>query len=75
MENDEPTRKETTDQLVPSSSVNELGFPKKRGFGAALFPPGNTPGLGPRAKSHCRKFWWCDGLVLAVIVLVIVLPM
>lgn len=74
MEKDEPTREETTDRLAPSSSVNEPSFPKKRGFGAALFPPGNTPGLRPRAKSHCRKFWWCDCLVLAVIVLVIVLP-
>ena len=74
MEKDEPIRNET-DQLAFSNSVDESNFPKKRGFGAALFPPGNTPGLGPRAKSHCRKFWWCDGLVFAVIVLVIVLPM
>ncbi|OCL01806.1 hypothetical protein AOQ84DRAFT_204035 [Glonium stellatum] len=74
MDKDEPTRKETTEQLAPFSSAGESSLPKKRGFGATLFPPGDTPGVRPRAKNHCRKFWWCDCLVLAVIVLVIILP-
>jgi hypothetical protein len=25
-------------------------------------------------KNHCRKFWWCDCLVLVIIVLVVILP-
>jgi len=68
MDKDEPINKETTEQIAPSS------LPKKRGLGATLFPPGNSPGVRPRARNHCRKFWWCDFLVLVVIVLVIVLP-
>lgn len=39
-----------------------------------LYPPGEKPGAKGRMKNHCRKFWWCDCLVFAIIVLVIVLP-
>lgn len=39
-----------------------------------LYPPGPQPGAKGRVKNHCRKFWWCDCLVLIVIVLVIILP-
>ncbi|KAF2468217.1 uncharacterized protein BDR25DRAFT_265942 [Lindgomyces ingoldianus] len=48
--------------------------PRKRGVMNTLYPPGKTPGAGPRIKNHCRKFWWCDLLVVAIIALVIVLP-
>lgn len=37
-----------------------------------LYPPG--PNGKGRVKNHCRKFWWCDCLVLAIIVLIIILP-
>ncbi|KAF1975203.1 hypothetical protein BU23DRAFT_459305 [Bimuria novae-zelandiae CBS 107.79] len=47
---------------------------QKSGVLNTLYPPGPRPGAGPRIKNHCRKFWWCDLLVLAVIILVIVLP-
>lgn len=40
-----------------------------------LYPPGAKPGARGRVKNHCRKFWWCDCLVLIAIVLVIVLPL
>jgi hypothetical protein len=51
------------------------GTPRKRGGVLnTLYPPGPRPGAGPRMKNHCRKFWWCDLLVIAIIVLVIVLP-
>jgi len=48
--------------------------PRKRGVMNTLYPPGPKPGAGGRIKNHCRRFWWCDLLVLAIIVLVIVLP-
>ncbi|KAF2187798.1 hypothetical protein K469DRAFT_704753 [Zopfia rhizophila CBS 207.26] len=47
---------------------------KKGGIINTLYPPGSKPGAGGRIKNHCRKFWWCDLLVIAIIVLVIVLP-
>jgi len=50
----------------------ESAAPRKRGVMNTLYPP--RPGGGGRLKNHCRKFWWCDLLVIAVIVLVIVLP-
>ncbi|KAL5113459.1 hypothetical protein ACEQ8H_008651 [Pleosporales sp. CAS-2024a] len=39
-----------------------------------LYPPGPQPGAKARFRNHCRKFWWCDCLVLAIIVLIILLP-
>ncbi|KAI8939913.1 hypothetical protein NX059_003642 [Plenodomus lindquistii] len=48
--------------------------PKKRGVLNTLYPPGPQPGAKGRMKNHCRKFWWCDFLVFAIIVLIIVLP-
>ncbi|CAG5173270.1 uncharacterized protein ALTATR162_LOCUS7605 [Alternaria atra] len=47
---------------------------KKGGVINKLYPPGPTPGAKERMKNHCRKFWWCDCLVLVIIVLVVVLP-
>lgn len=47
---------------------------RKGGVLNTLYPPGPRPGAGPRMKNHCRKFWWCDLIVIAVIILVIVLP-
>lgn len=47
---------------------------RKGGVMNKLYPPGPTGGAKPRIKNHCRKFWWCDCLVLIVVVLVIVLP-
>ncbi|EMD66943.1 hypothetical protein GGP41_005427 [Bipolaris sorokiniana] len=49
--------------------------PQKRGgVMNKLYPPGEKPGVKGRMKNHCRKFWWCDLLVFAIIVLIIVLP-
>ncbi|KAF2270691.1 hypothetical protein CC78DRAFT_451315 [Lojkania enalia] len=48
--------------------------PKKRGIIDKLYPPGPKPGARGRVKNHCRKFWWCDLLVFAIIALIIVLP-
>ena len=51
------------------------GAPRKKGgIMNTLYPPGPKPGAGGRIKNHCRRFWWCDLLVVAVVVLVIVLP-
>lgn len=47
---------------------------RKGGIMNKLYPPGPKSGAGGRMKNHCRKFWWCDLLVLIVVVLVIVLP-
>ncbi|RAR15611.1 pre-mrna processing factor 4 -like protein [Stemphylium lycopersici] len=47
---------------------------KKGGVMNKLYPPGEKPGAKGRMKNHCRKFWWCDCLVFAIIILVIVLP-
>ncbi|KAF1840445.1 uncharacterized protein K460DRAFT_296992 [Cucurbitaria berberidis CBS 394.84] len=50
--------------------------PQKRGGVInTLYPPGPRPGAKGRMRNHCRKFWWCDCLVLAVLVLVVVLPL
>lgn len=68
-----PTRSEVTresDEHVAPTTAPQ----KKGGVFNTLYPPGPRPGAGPRVKNHCRKFWWCDLLVLAVIILVIVLP-
>ncbi|KAF2253182.1 hypothetical protein BU26DRAFT_418752 [Trematosphaeria pertusa] len=48
--------------------------PKKGGVFNTLYPPGPKGGAGPRMKNHCRKFWWCDLLLIAAITLIIVLP-
>ncbi|KAH7399575.1 hypothetical protein BKA66DRAFT_406913 [Pyrenochaeta sp. MPI-SDFR-AT-0127] len=48
--------------------------PKKGGVFNTLYPPGPRPGAKGRVRNHCRKFWWCDCLVLIVVVLVIILP-
>ncbi|PSN63454.1 hypothetical protein BS50DRAFT_113493 [Corynespora cassiicola Philippines] len=48
--------------------------PRKRGVFNTLYPPGPKPGAKGRMKNHCRKFWWCDLLVFAIIVLIIILP-
>lgn len=53
---------------------NGTAAPKKKGVMNTLYPPGPKPGAGGRIKNHCRRFWWCDLLVIAVIALVIVLP-
>ncbi|CBX95329.1 hypothetical protein IAQ61_004149 [Plenodomus lingam] len=47
---------------------------RKGGLMNTLYPPGPRPGAKGRMKNHCRKFWWCDLLVFAIIVLIIVLP-
>ncbi|KAH3948332.1 hypothetical protein HBI56_126580 [Parastagonospora nodorum] len=47
---------------------------KQGGIINKLYPPGPQPGAKGRVKNHCRKFWWCDCLVFAIIVLIIVLP-
>lgn len=47
---------------------------RKGGVFNTLYPPGPKPGAGGRIKNHCRRFWWCDVLVFAIIVLIIVLP-
>jgi hypothetical protein len=47
---------------------------KRSGVMNKLYPPGEKPGAKGRMKNHCRKFWWCDCLVFAIIILVIVLP-
>jgi hypothetical protein len=47
---------------------------RKGGVMNKLYPPGPTGGARPRMKNHCRKFWWCDCIVLIVIILAIVLP-
>lgn len=39
-----------------------------------LYPPGPKPGAGGRIKNHCRKFWWCDLLVIGIIVVIVVVP-
>ncbi|KAF2498399.1 hypothetical protein BU16DRAFT_456144 [Lophium mytilinum] len=71
---DDDIKRETTERVAPTGSLDQEEFPRKRGVGAALFPPGKRPGAVPRARSHCRKWWWCDCLVLVVVVLIIVLP-
>ncbi|OCK81039.1 hypothetical protein K432DRAFT_392540 [Lepidopterella palustris CBS 459.81] len=73
-EKDNDVKRETTENLAPSSSFDELSAPKKRGLGATFFPPGKTPGIRPRVRNHCLKFWWCHCLVVVVVVLVVVLP-
>lgn len=62
---DEYASNENTTATVPA---------RKKGVMNTLYPPGPKPGAGGRMKNHCRKFWWCDLLVLAIIILVIVLP-
>ncbi|KAF2682714.1 hypothetical protein K458DRAFT_443908 [Lentithecium fluviatile CBS 122367] len=66
---EEPTRKE-----VANGSSDGSLQPKKGGVMNTLYPPGPKPGAGGRLKNHCRKFWWCDLLVIAILILVIVLP-
>jgi hypothetical protein len=65
---------ETLRQEVVSEEGNARPPKKRGGVVNTLYPPGSKPGAGPRIKNHCRKFWWCDFLVLSIIVLVIVLP-
>ncbi|KAF2442144.1 hypothetical protein P171DRAFT_433702 [Karstenula rhodostoma CBS 690.94] len=68
-----PVRSEvtrTSDDHVTTAAAPQ----KKGGVLNTLYPPGPRAGAGPRVKNHCRKFWWCDLLVLVAIILVIVLP-
>ncbi|KAL1603908.1 hypothetical protein SLS60_005500 [Paraconiothyrium brasiliense] len=69
----EPTRSEVareSDEHVTNGTAPQ----RKGGVFNTLYPPGPRPGAGPRFKNHCRKFWWCDLLVIAVIALVVALP-
>lgn len=59
------------ENVATHSSANGA---KRGGIVDKLYPPGPTGGAKPRIKNHCRKFWWCDCLVLIAVVLVIVLP-
>lgn len=65
---------ESTRQEVVDRDSDDLSQPRKGGLMNTLYPPGPKPGAGGRLKNHCRKFWWCDLLVVAIIVLIIVLP-
>ncbi|KAF2662927.1 hypothetical protein K491DRAFT_752843 [Lophiostoma macrostomum CBS 122681] len=58
----------------PINEESVDGTPRKGGIINTLYPPGPTGGAKPRIKNHCRKFWWCDLLLFAVITLIIVLP-
>ncbi|KAF2831222.1 hypothetical protein CC86DRAFT_452343 [Ophiobolus disseminans] len=59
----------------PGHAEEVYGAPRRKGgVMNKLYPPGPQPGAKGRVKNHCRKFWWCDCLVLAIIVLVIILP-
>lgn len=65
----------TTQETVPHNGHAYNGAPaRKRGVMNTLYPPGPKPGAGGRMKNHCRKFWWCDLLLIAIITLIIVLP-
>jgi hypothetical protein len=64
----------STEEEVSNGHPNEAMAPRKRGLMNTLYPPGPKPGAGGRVKNHCRKFWWCDLLVIAVIALVVALP-
>jgi hypothetical protein len=72
--NDDDVKRQTTERVATTGSLDRAEDAKPRGVGSRLFPPGKTPGAVPRARSHCRKWWWCDCLVFAIIVLIIVLP-
>jgi len=62
-------------KVESSQEQTEYGAPpRKGGVFNTLYPPGPQPGAKGRMKNHCRRFWWCDCLVLIVVVLVIVLP-
>lgn len=63
-------------EAVTQSELAHDGAPVKRkgGIMNTLYPPGPKPGAGGRIKNHCRRFWWCDCLVLIIVVLVIILP-
>lgn len=74
MEHVDDVKRETTENVAPSSSLDETSVPKKRGFIDTLYPPGATPGLAPRLKNHYKKFWWCEFLLFAVGVLVVTFP-
>ncbi|KAF2132527.1 hypothetical protein P153DRAFT_283411 [Dothidotthia symphoricarpi CBS 119687] len=63
------------EQHVAEVNTNSTHQRKRGGILNTLYPPGPKPGAKGRVKNHCRKFWWCDLLVLAVLVLVIVLPL
>lgn len=57
----------------PAHSEEVYTTPQKQGgIVNKLYPPG-PDGKG-RVKNHCRKFWWCDLLVIVIIALIIVLP-
>lgn len=68
-----PTRsevaRESDEHVTPAAATQRKG-----GVFNTLYPPGPRPGAGPRVKNHCRKFWWCDLLVIAVLILAVVLP-
>ncbi|RMZ66666.1 pre-mrna processing factor 4 [Pyrenophora seminiperda CCB06] len=64
-----------SDKATPSQVEDVYTAPQKRGGVVnKLYPPGSQPGAKGRMKNHCRKFWWCDCLVLAVIILIVILP-
>lgn len=63
------------DKTRQASQEEVYGTPQRKGgVFNTLYPPGPQPGAKGRVRNHCRKFWWCDCLVLIVVVLVIVLP-
>ncbi|KAJ4296286.1 hypothetical protein N0V90_006331 [Kalmusia sp. IMI 367209] len=67
----EPSRQEVYhDEQVTNGATKQ----RKGGVFNTLYPPGPRPGAGPRMKNHCRKFWWCDLIVIIALALVIVLP-
>ncbi|EDU50567.1 conserved hypothetical protein [Pyrenophora tritici-repentis Pt-1C-BFP] len=64
-----------SDKAAPHTAEDVYTTPQKRGGVVnKLYPPGPQPGAKGRMKNHCRKFWWCDCLVLAIIILIIILP-
>ncbi|USP77237.1 pre-mrna processing factor 4 -like protein [Curvularia clavata] len=63
------------DKGASTRAENVYTTPQTRGgVMNKLYPPGEKPGAKGRMKNHCRKFWWCDCLVFAIIVLVVLLP-
>ncbi|CAE7001672.1 hypothetical protein PTNB85_09124 [Pyrenophora teres f. teres] len=64
-----------SDKVAPHTAEHVYTAPQKRGgVMNKLYPPGSQPGAKGRMKNHCRKFWWCDCLVLAIIILIVILP-
>ncbi|KAF2013287.1 hypothetical protein BU24DRAFT_234307 [Aaosphaeria arxii CBS 175.79] len=70
----EDKNSQRTEEVAHNGYANEAVPRKKGGIINTLYPPGPKPGAGGRVKNHCRKFWWCDLLVIGVIVVVVVVP-